>query len=159
MENGNGNNLAINAAQWSLAGKTLVNGGTKGIGYNSIKIMQIRGDRPVHTCARKDADLHKCLREWQAKGFRVNNAGTGFVKPMALITPEEYKFIMSTNVDSTFHMSQLAYPLLKDSGGGAVVDNSSLAGILGIDNFSIYGTAKAASGEPDDEEHGLRVGD
>ncbi|KAG6488857.1 hypothetical protein ZIOFF_050111 [Zingiber officinale] len=72
----------------------------------------------------------------------VNNAGTGFVKPMALITPEEYKFIMSTNVDSTFHMSQLAYPLLKDSGGGAVVDNSSLAGILGIDNFSIYGTAK-----------------
>ncbi|KAG6491976.1 tropinone reductase homolog At2g29170-like [Zingiber officinale] len=71
---------------------------------------------------------------------QVNNAGTGFVKPMALITPEEYKFIMSTNVDSTFHMSQLAYPLLKDSGGGAVVDNSSLAGILGIDNFSIYGT-------------------
>ncbi|CAL9782839.1 unnamed protein product [Musa acuminata subsp. burmannicoides] len=74
----------------------------------------------------------------------VNNAGTGFVKPMVAITPDEYKFMMSTNLESAFHLTQLAHPLLKASGAGTIVNVSSLAGIVGIDNITIYGATKAA---------------
>jgi Tropinone reductase 1 len=28
----------------------------------------------VHTCSRNEADLTKCLREWEAKGFRVTGS-------------------------------------------------------------------------------------
>jgi Tropinone reductase 1 len=28
----------------------------------------------VHTCSRNEADLKKCLREWEAKGFRVTGS-------------------------------------------------------------------------------------
>ncbi|URD80528.1 Tropinone reductase [Musa troglodytarum] len=74
----------------------------------------------------------------------VNNAGTGFVKPMVAVTPDEYSFMMSTNLESAFHLNQLAHPLLKASGAGSIVNVSSLAGIVGIDNITIYGATKAA---------------
>jgi Tropinone reductase 1 len=28
----------------------------------------------VHTCSRKEADVNKCLREWEAKGFQVTGS-------------------------------------------------------------------------------------
>jgi Tropinone reductase 1 len=28
----------------------------------------------VHTCSRNQGDLNKCLREWEAKGFRVTGS-------------------------------------------------------------------------------------
>lgn len=28
----------------------------------------------VHTCSRKEAELHKCLKEWEAKGFLVTGS-------------------------------------------------------------------------------------
>ncbi|CAL9123636.1 unnamed protein product, partial [Musa textilis] len=75
----------------------------------------------------------------------VNNAGTSFLKPIVSITPEDYKFLMSTNFESALHLSQLAYPLLKASGrGGCVVNVSSLAGILAVDNAALYAATKAA---------------
>ncbi|URD80920.1 Tropinone reductase [Musa troglodytarum] len=83
----------------------------------------------------------------------VNNAGTGFVKPMVAVTPDEYSFMMSTNLESAFHLNQLAHPLLKASGAGSIVNVSSLAGIVGIDNITIYGATKAH------QEPGLRVGE
>ncbi|XP_074580638.1 noroxomaritidine/norcraugsodine reductase-like [Curcuma longa] len=74
MEKGKGNALAINDAQWSLAGKTaVVTGGTKGIGYSIVEELCKFG-ATVHTCARQEADLLKCLREWEAKGFKVTGS-------------------------------------------------------------------------------------
>jgi Tropinone reductase 1 len=28
----------------------------------------------VHTCSRNEADINKCLREWEIKGFRVTGS-------------------------------------------------------------------------------------
>ncbi|KAJ4766959.1 NAD(P)-binding Rossmann-fold superfamily protein [Rhynchospora pubera] len=74
----------------------------------------------------------------------VNNAGTGFIKAAEEITEKEYSFLMATNLESAFHITQLAHPLLKASGGGSVVFNSSLAGLQGIENLSLYCTTKGA---------------
>ncbi|CAL9043774.1 unnamed protein product [Musa banksii] len=43
---------------------------------------------------------------------------------------------MSTNLDSAFHLSQLAHPLLEASGRGSIVFISSVAAIVGIRNCS-----------------------
>uniref|UniRef100_A0A0D3B773 3-oxoacyl-[acyl-carrier-protein] reductase n=1 Tax=Brassica oleracea var. oleracea TaxID=109376 RepID=A0A0D3B773_BRAOL len=59
----------------------------------------------------------------------VSNVGTGVVKPTIECTSEEFSFIMATNLESAFHLAQLAHPLLKASGSGNIVLMSSIAGI------------------------------
>lgn len=49
---------------------------------------------------------------------------------------------MSTNLDSSYHLCQLAHPLLKASGKGSVVFISSVAGSVHLFSGSIYGATK-----------------
>ncbi|XP_020081564.1 tropinone reductase homolog At5g06060-like [Ananas comosus] len=74
----------------------------------------------------------------------VNNAGTGYLKPTTEYTAEDYSFLMATNFESAFHLSQLAHPLLKASGRGNIVFVSSIAGVIGFPALTIYAATKGA---------------
>ncbi|AEC08228.1 NAD(P)-binding Rossmann-fold superfamily protein [Arabidopsis thaliana] len=74
----------------------------------------------------------------------VNNVGTLMLKPTTEYTAEEFSFLMATNLDSAFHISQLAHPLLKASGSGSIVLMSSIAGVVHVGVGSIYGATKGA---------------
>ncbi|KAL3512388.1 hypothetical protein ACH5RR_025105 [Cinchona calisaya] len=74
----------------------------------------------------------------------VNNVGTGLWKAAEDCTSEEYHMIMSTNLESCFHFSQLAYPLLKSSGNGNIVFISSVAGLVSLHHLSVYSATKGA---------------
>eukprot|EP00249_Psilotum_nudum_P011996 c23517_g1_i1 orf=314-1135(-) len=76
----------------------------------------------------------------------VNNAGiSGPMKPALDVTEEQYASLMATNLDSAFHLCQLAHPFLKASTKGSVVFISSILGLLPIDlPFNTYGVTKAA---------------
>jgi Tropinone reductase 1 len=50
---------------------------------------------------------------------------------------------MSTNLESAYHMSQLAYPLLRASGAGSIVFISYVASVVAIrSRMSIYSATK-----------------
>ena len=68
--------------------------------------------------------------------------GTAEIKPAIESTTEDYSFIMSTNLESAYHFSQLAHPLLKASGAGSIVFISSVAGLVGIASGTIYAASK-----------------
>ena len=55
---------------------------------------------------------------------------------------DSYKLLMSTNLDSAVHLSQLAHPLLKASGSGNVVFISSITSLVGIDTLAVYAATK-----------------
>ncbi|KAI3751331.1 hypothetical protein L2E82_22399 [Cichorium intybus] len=74
----------------------------------------------------------------------INNVGTNIIKPTLEYTAEEYSFLMATNLESCYHMSQLAHPLLKASGVGNIVFISSVAGLVHASVGSIYGATKGA---------------
>ncbi|CAL0334848.1 unnamed protein product [Lupinus luteus] len=74
----------------------------------------------------------------------VNNVGTNRRKPTIEYTAEEYSTVMTTNLDSTYHLCQLAYSLLKASGNGSIVFISSVAGVTHVGSGSIYSITKAA---------------
>uniref|UniRef100_A0A7N2KP04 Tropinone reductase n=1 Tax=Quercus lobata TaxID=97700 RepID=A0A7N2KP04_QUELO len=76
----------------------------------------------------------------------INNVGTTTSKPTLEYTAEDFSFLISTNLESAYHMCQLAYPLLKASEAGSIVFISSVAGVVATSiGGSIYSAAK---GEP-----------
>ncbi|XP_038712473.1 tropinone reductase homolog At2g29330-like [Tripterygium wilfordii] len=74
----------------------------------------------------------------------INNAGTVLSKPTTEFTADEFSHIMNTNLESGFHLSQLAYPLLRNSGGGSIVFIASVAGVVSVSVGSPYGLTKGA---------------
>lgn len=74
----------------------------------------------------------------------INNVGTYFMKPTTEYTADDYSFLMATNLESCYHMSQLAHPLLKASGFGSIVFISSVSGLTYAPTGSIYSATKGA---------------
>ncbi|PAN43853.1 hypothetical protein GQ55_8G263600 [Panicum hallii var. hallii] len=76
----------------------------------------------------------------------VNNAGQSLYKAAADTTPGDYARLMATNLDSCFHLTRLAHPLLRRSsdGGGVVVHMSSVAAFVAYPALSAYSTSKGA---------------
>ncbi|KAK3409947.1 hypothetical protein EUGRSUZ_J02019 [Eucalyptus grandis] len=74
----------------------------------------------------------------------INNVGTNTLKSTMDYTAEDFSFIMTTNFESTYHLSQLAHPLLKASGAGSIVFLSSVCGVVSINVGSIYSATKGA---------------
>ncbi len=73
----------------------------------------------------------------------VNNVGGMFPARAEEITPGGWSAVMRTNLDATFLFSQAAAPAMM-SGGGAIVNVASVAGIAGSPGAAHYGAAKAA---------------
>ncbi|XP_071702059.1 tropinone reductase homolog At5g06060-like [Rutidosis leptorrhynchoides] len=74
----------------------------------------------------------------------INNAGTTLLKDATEHTSEDYAHIMGTNFESPYHLTQLAYPLLKSSGNASIVFISSVAGVMALPSISVYAAAKGA---------------
>ncbi|KAH9736090.1 Tropinone reductase [Citrus sinensis] len=74
----------------------------------------------------------------------VNNAGTTIPKEATEFTMEDFSTIMTTNFESAYHLSQLAYPLLKASGNGNIIFISSVTGVIAVPLCSIYASTKGA---------------
>ena len=74
----------------------------------------------------------------------INNVGTNHRKPTTEYSADEYSFIMATNLESAYHLCQLAHPLLKASGVASIVFISSVSGVVAISSGSIYGMTKGA---------------
>lgn len=74
----------------------------------------------------------------------VNNAGVADFGPIAETTFDRWRTIMATNLDGVFLTSQAAIPLMKKSGGGAIVNIASISGLRASTLRVAYGTSKAA---------------
>ncbi|XP_071712127.1 tropinone reductase homolog At5g06060-like [Rutidosis leptorrhynchoides] len=75
----------------------------------------------------------------------INNVGTNLSKFVTTEwTGEEYSMVMATNLESCYHISQLAHPFLKYSGNGSIVFMSSVAGLVNISAGSVYAATKGA---------------
>nr|WP_309693111.1 glucose 1-dehydrogenase [Armatimonas sp.] len=74
----------------------------------------------------------------------VNNAGINLRKPAADFTEDDYRTILSVNLDGVFFLSQAAYPLMKKNGGGKILQIGSMTSYIGLGNVAVYGMTKSA---------------
>lgn len=77
----------------------------------------------------------------------VNNAGINRRKPVTDFTEDDYRTILSVNLDGVFFLSQAAHPLLKKSGGGKIIQIGSMTSYIGLGNVAVYGMTKSAIGQ------------
>jgi meso-butanediol dehydrogenase/(S,S)-butanediol dehydrogenase/diacetyl reductase len=73
----------------------------------------------------------------------VNNAGIGYFRSIVDTTFEEWRNILSVNLDSVFLGTKHALPLLAHSGKGSIVNVSSIRGQVAGANVAAYSASKA----------------
>ncbi|MEP7105299.1 MAG: SDR family oxidoreductase [Chloroflexota bacterium] len=75
----------------------------------------------------------------------VNNAGVAPpAKQIYRVTPEEWQATMDVNVRAAWYLSRAVHPLMKQRGGGAIVNIASTSGLHHDIGLGIYSISKAA---------------
>lgn len=74
----------------------------------------------------------------------VNNAGVGQARSVLQTDAGELARIMDINLAAVFHMSRAAVEVMEESGGGAILNMSSIFALIGTPNAGAYAAAKAA---------------
>ncbi|MCL1472791.1 SDR family oxidoreductase [Argonema antarcticum] len=90
------------------------------------------------------AALDKTIEAFGRLDYAFNNAGIEPRKPAptAEYEEEEWNRIVDTNLRGVFLCMKYEIPLILKQGGGAIVNTSSGAGIIGIKNSPAYTAAK-----------------
>lgn len=74
----------------------------------------------------------------------INNAGAGKYGPVDTLTPEDYDWMMDTNMRSSFLCTRKALPGMKERREGHIVFVGSVSGLKGTPNQAIYSATKHA---------------
>ena len=86
----------------------------------------------------------RAVSEWGGLDVMVNNAGVGVAGTAVTTSEEEYERVMDVCVRGTFLGMKHAIPALAESGGGAVINMSSVAALVGLVDRAVYSAAKGA---------------
>jgi len=72
----------------------------------------------------------------------INNAGIAIRKQPEVLTVEEWRKVLSINLDGAFYCAQAVYPALKTSGGGKIINIGSMMSIFGAPFAAPYASSK-----------------
>ncbi|MEX2465704.1 MAG: glucose 1-dehydrogenase [Gemmatimonadota bacterium] len=113
--------------------------------------IQSRGDtaRYWHLDVSDEAEVERVLADVVEAFGRldvlVNNAGiSGTDKPTDELSAEEWREVMDVNVMGVFFCTKHAIPRMRESGGGSIVNLSSIYGIVGAPDLPPYHASKGA---------------
>jgi NAD(P)-dependent dehydrogenase (short-subunit alcohol dehydrogenase family) len=106
------------------------------------KVAPLQGDAAASDVARRAVAL--ALERFGRLDVVVNNAGRFLLKPIADTSDDEWDGLMTTNVRSVFVHCREALPRLIEGGGGAIVNVSSISGVVGLPAQGAYCATKGA---------------
>jgi 3-oxoacyl-[acyl-carrier protein] reductase len=151
-----------------LTNKTaIVTGGTRGIGRAIAKALVGAGVQVAIT-ARNEDEIANAVSELNgaARGYvcdvrdyeqvravfakiggvdiLINNAGIGLFAPVESMSPDDFRAVLETNLFGVFYCCHEAIPLMKQRGGGYIINISSLAGTNAHPQMAAYNASKFA---------------
>lgn len=156
-----------------LAGRVaLVTGGARGLGAAAARALTAKGAKVVVTDIADGGEIAAAIDgayvkhdvtsedEWigavafakQTFGgldILVNNAGVFWMKPLVMETLESFRKMQQINVEGVYLGLKHGIPAIAEraqqwDGGGAVVNLSSVAGLVGAPNMIAYNASKGA---------------
>jgi NAD(P)-dependent dehydrogenase (short-subunit alcohol dehydrogenase family) len=110
----------------------------------------IRGPVIARPLDVRDRDAHFALarevREWGPAplGAVFNNAGVTLSQTVADVSPEDFEWIVDINFWGVVHGTQAYLPWLVEQNSGAVVNTSSVFGLIGWPTQATYNATKFA---------------
>jgi len=84
------------------------------------------------------------LQQFGTIDILVNFAAMSVLSPAEEITPEQWRQMLSTNLDGTWYFCQAVLPEMKRKKSGKIINIASGGGILGIPKVAHYSTSKGA---------------
>src|SRR3979490_90217 len=90
------------------------------------------------------AMVERVCREFGRIDILVNNAGINIRKPPHALGIEEWDSVIRTNLTSAFLCSQAAYPAMKATGGGKIINIGSMMSIFGASFAPAYAASKGS---------------
>ncbi|SUZ49691.1 uncharacterized protein METZ01_LOCUS2545, partial [marine metagenome] len=70
--------------------------------------------------------------------FLINNAGVGRFAPLAELTTDAWREMVDTNLSGVFYCCRAAIPVMREHGGGWIINVSSLAATRPFSGGSAY---------------------
>lgn len=150
----------------------VVTGGTKGIGYaiaesllqagakvfvcardkvelkRALERLSAHGQADGEICdVRSETQvkmmLDEAVRVFGGVDILINNAGVGFIgKTIEEMPPDKFRQTLETNLFGTFYACHYTIPLMKERGGGYIINISSLAGQNAHPRMAAYNASK-----------------
>jgi len=100
-----------------------------------------------HDVSREDdwlAVVGEVKRQFAGLNILVNNAGIGALGNVEEISLDQWRHVHAIDLDSVFLGCKHSVPLMTASGGGSIINISSISGIIAGHNMAAYNSAKAA---------------
>ena len=99
----------------------------------------------VLVAADIEALVEHAISEYGGLDLAFNNAGIeGDVRPLVEQTEANYDALMDINVKGVWLSMKYEIPRMLERGGGAIVNCSSVAGVIGFPGIGIYAASKHA---------------
>lgn len=99
----------------------------------------------VSVAADIEALVNYAMTTYGRLDLAFNNAGIeGDVKPLADQTESNFDAVMDINVKGVWLSMKYEIPRMLEQGGGAIVNSSSVAGVVGFPGIGIYAASKHA---------------
>ena len=148
---GRGIGTAISRQLATLGASVVVCGRTRGPLESTASAIREGGGRadPVE-CDVSSLESVEALAKHVESSFGhlnvlVNNAGIGGVRvPLHQFPPEVWDQVINTNLRGVYYMIRALVPLMLRSGGGHIINISSLAGKNALPNGACYAASKWA---------------
>jgi NAD(P)-dependent dehydrogenase (short-subunit alcohol dehydrogenase family) len=94
--------------------------------------------------ASLEAAMEEAVQRLGPIGILINNAANDEREDIDEVSEEDWDRSIALNVKHQFFAAQIARRSMRELGGGAIVNFSSTAWMIGIARLSVYSTAKAA---------------
>jgi NAD(P)-dependent dehydrogenase (short-subunit alcohol dehydrogenase family) len=120
------------------------------LGASLVEEIQAAGDQAVflaHDVTLEEdwiAVIAEVGRRFGRLDILVNNAGIGLSGPVVDMKFADWRRQIAVNLDGTFLGVKHGLPLMRESGGGSIINVSSIAGIKASANASGYCASKGA---------------
>lgn len=109
-------------------------------GHDRVLVME----QDVTDEALWDAVIDKTVAGFGRLDVLVNNAGIGYMADLEETSLAEWKRVHAINSEGPFLGTRKAIKVMKLTGGGSIVNISSIAGLIGAVNLAAYCSSKGA---------------
>lgn len=109
------------------------------------EIRKIEGIAEAHECdVTKQSEVLAVLNKIGKVDILINNAGIAHIGKADTTSEEDFTKVFDVNVKGAYNCMYAAIPLMREKGGGVILNMASIAALVGITDRFAYSMSKGA---------------